>query len=140
MIMRGGLKPNGSYEPNYHPEYIEDAQYLLDQVGLGDEIIVDVSHGNSAKKQKNQPRAWYSVVDQRAEGNMGIVGGMIEGYLKPGNQKFTGNPMALESHVSITDECIPWTVCKDLLLYANKKLSDKRNVQSSECLKVVNLD
>ena len=75
--------------------------------------------GNSNKDHRNQPKVAKVVGDQVREGEVAIIGVMIESNIKEGNQKVPAEgPSALKKGVSITDACIDWestiTVLEDL--------------------------
>jgi 3-deoxy-7-phosphoheptulonate synthase len=101
IILRGGRKPN------YDADSIADAAGQLDQAGLPAYLMVDFSHGNSAKEFSRQKLVAQSIAGQLADGNQHIVGAMIESNLKEGRQDIVpGRP--LEYGKSITDGCIGW--------------------------------
>ncbi len=112
IVLRGG--PN----PNYDPVSIAKVQKKLKDRDLMDALIVDCSHDNSGQKYKGQSFVFKSVVDQRMEGNIGIVGAMLESNLFEGSQKCTPDSKTIEYGVSITDECISWETTKKLLYCA----------------------
>lgn len=116
IILRGGR--NG---PNYDADSIADARDRLGQAGLTPQLMVDCSHANSNKDYAKQHVAWNDVIRQRAEGNAGIMGLMLESNLSPGKQKLT-SPDQLEYGVSITDGCIGWDETETLLRGACKQL------------------
>ncbi|CAI8048582.1 Chorismate mutase AroH [Geodia barretti] len=64
--------------------------------------------------------AFESVVEQRVDGNAGIIGVMLESNINPGSQKINGDFSKLEEYgVSITDPCIGWQETEDLLRLAS---------------------
>ena len=68
------------------------------------------------------PGVFEEIIRQRAAGNSGIVGAMLESNLIAGNQKF---PQPLESLTygqSITDQCIDWETTVSLLRSAADNL------------------
>jgi 3-deoxy-7-phosphoheptulonate synthase len=75
-------------------------------------IMIDCSHGNSAKDYTRQPSVFRSVVEQMRE-NSAIIGMMLESHLHPGSQPITAE---LQYGVSITDACIGWETTEELLL------------------------
>ena len=66
--------------------------------------------------------AFESVVEQRVDGNAGIIGVMLESNINPGSQKINGDFSKLEYGVSITDPCIGWQETEDLLGWAYERL------------------
>lgn len=65
--------------------------------------------GNSNKDHRNQPKVAQVIGDQLREGEVAIVGVMIESHINEGNQKVPPEgPAGLKKGVSITDACINW--------------------------------
>ncbi|MCP3899087.1 MAG: 3-deoxy-7-phosphoheptulonate synthase [Desulfobacteraceae bacterium] len=116
IVLRGG--PN----PNYDPISIEKVQTKLKTKNLVDSLMIDCSHDNSGQQFKGQSFVFKSVLDQRLNGNKGIIGLMLESNLFEGNQKCNGDTKNLKYGVSITDECISWETTEDLIKCAYKKL------------------
>ena len=52
---------------------------------------------------------------QRADGNRGIVGLMLESHLNAGSQSLNGDRSTLKYGVSITDPCVDWATTEELL-------------------------
>lgn len=102
IILRGG-----EYGPNYDAENVHKTLTALKEAGLPARLMIDTSHGNSGKDYRRQPIAAHDIATQIADGNKGIVGVLIESFLKDGNQKF-GPKKTLEYGKSITDSCIGW--------------------------------
>jgi 3-deoxy-7-phosphoheptulonate synthase len=119
----GHLVLRGGHSPNYDPVSIGKAQKKLLEKNLLDTVVVDCSHDNSGQRHKGQPFVFKSVLDQRLEGNAGIVGLMLESNLFEGNQKCSGNTQEIRYGVSITDECISWETTEKLIHCAMEKLS-----------------
>jgi len=102
IVLRGG---GGA--TNYGPEAVELAVLLLADQDLARPIMVDCSHGNSAKDHTRQLAVGKAVLEQFYAGQTALMGLMIESNLKPGKQTWKeGAP--LEHGVSITDACIGW--------------------------------
>jgi 3-deoxy-7-phosphoheptulonate synthase len=104
IVLRGGTSG-----PNYSPAHIRETEGLLEKAGLPKAIMVDCSHGNSAKQPERQPEVLRAVLDQVAAGNTSIMGAMIESNLFAGSQPFPQPRARLHYGVSITDPCIDWT-------------------------------
>ena len=81
IVLRGGR--NG---PNYDDASIRSATDRLAQAGLRPHVMVDCSHANSNKDFAKQHVAWNDVITQRAAGNKGIMGLMLESNLNAGQQ------------------------------------------------------
>ncbi|NOX32695.1 MAG: 3-deoxy-7-phosphoheptulonate synthase [Deltaproteobacteria bacterium] len=116
IVLRGGP------HPNYDPISVEKARDSLKQKNLLDAVMIDCSHDNSGQKHKGQSFVFKSVLDQRIEGNTGIIGLMLESNLFEGSQKCNGDSKKLKYGVSITDECISWETTKKLVRCANERL------------------
>ncbi|MCK5542453.1 MAG: 3-deoxy-7-phosphoheptulonate synthase [Desulfobacterales bacterium] len=116
IVLRGGPTPN------YDPISVERVQKKLKAKNLIDAVMIDCSHDNSGQQFKGQPFVFKSVLDQRINGNNGIIGLMLESNLFEGNQKCDGDIKTLKYGVSITDECISWETTEDLIRCACKRL------------------
>ena len=112
VILRGG--DDG---PNYDIESIRETQYMLAEAiakgngngivhsrAMDNAIVVDCNHGNSGKDHTKQPGILYYVIEQRMDGNPGILGVMIESNIHEGNQPINGHE--LQYGVSVTDSCL----------------------------------
>jgi 3-deoxy-7-phosphoheptulonate synthase len=118
LILRGG---RGG--PNYAPEHVANAAAMLAERGLAPRFMIDCSHANSYKDYRRQAEVWNNVLEQRISGSEAIIGMMLEGNLKPGNQKLV-DPAKLEYGVSITDGCLGWEETEELLLSGREKLAE----------------
>ena len=101
IILRGGKNPN------YDSKNINITADLLTQSGLKESIMVDMSHGNSKKRHKNQIEVCNDMCNQISSGENRILGVMIESNLEEGNQKITDRKKLIYGK-SITDACIGW--------------------------------
>jgi 3-deoxy-7-phosphoheptulonate synthase len=110
MVLRGGASG-----PNYGPEHVRAAEHLLEKAGLHQAILVDCSHGNSAKQPERQPEVLRVVLDQVAAGTTSIMGAMIESNLFGGHQPFPQPKSQLRYGVSITDPCIDWSTTEQTI-------------------------
>jgi 3-deoxy-7-phosphoheptulonate synthase len=117
VVLRGGRQRG-----NYDPESIAAAESALTQAGLPPVVMVDCSHANSGKQHARQEEVCRSVVAQRAAGNRGLIGLMVESYLNEGNQPFPQNPAELRYGVSITDACVNWETTERMLWHAHEAL------------------
>ena len=102
LILRGGKTPN------YDAAHVESSCAVLRAAGLREQVMVDVSHGNSSKQQPLQIEVAHDVAMQIAAGDRRITGVMIESHLEAGRQDLTAG-VALQHGVSITDACIGFT-------------------------------
>lgn len=117
VILRGG--ENG---PNHDEDNVRAALTQIEEAGFPATVMIDASHANCAKDYKKMPGVFEEIIRQRAAGNSGIVGAMLESNLIAGNQKF---PQPLESLTygqSITDQCIDWETTVSLLRSAADNL------------------
>ena len=80
---------------------------LLRDHELADRVMVDCSHGNSAKDYRRQPEVAKQIAEQVAGGDPVICGVMLESHLVEGRQDLVaGKPLVYGQ--SITDACISW--------------------------------
>jgi len=99
VILRGGK------EPNYSAAHVAASCDALRAAGLREQVMIDVSHGNSSKQHQRQVVVANDVAAQIAAGERRITGVMIESHLEEGRQdQAPGVP--LKRGVSITDACI----------------------------------
>lgn len=102
VILRGGR------QPNYGTEDVDAACAVLSTAGLREQVMIDVSHANSAKQHRRQIDIAAEIAARIAAGERRISGVMIESHLEEGRQDLSpGQP--LRRGVSITDACIGWT-------------------------------
>ena len=99
VILRGGKAPN------YDAAHVAASCDALRAAGLREQVMIDVSHGNSSKQHRRQIDVAHDVAAQVAAGERRIVGVMIESHLEEGRQDLLPG-VALKRGVSITDACI----------------------------------
>ncbi len=116
LVLRGGKRPN------YDSVSIAEAIGNLREKNLQDALIVDCSHSNSKKKYNLQEVVWRDVINQRMDGNDGIIGLMLESNLEEGSQKNTGDLATMKYGVSITDACISWETTERLIRSAHEQM------------------
>ena len=119
MVLRGG-----SGGPNYGADAVHEVYEQLSSTGLRPQLLVDCSHANSAKDHRRQAVAFRDVVQQRAAGDRGILGLMLESHLFEGNQPLTDTPEDLRYGVSVTDACIGWDETATLLREGARALAE----------------
>jgi 3-deoxy-7-phosphoheptulonate synthase len=117
IVLRGS-----NNKPNYLPEDIKKTEEMLSKADLFPSIMIDCSHGNSAKNHERQPLVMQGVLDQVAAGNRSICGVMIESNLEAGSQNIPKDLSKLKYGVSITDKCIDWKTTERVLRDAHKQL------------------
>jgi 3-deoxy-7-phosphoheptulonate synthase len=67
--------------------------------------MVDASHGNSGKDHRRQVVVADAIAEQVADGGPGLVGVMLESFLREGRQE-PGDPARLVYGRSVTDACL----------------------------------
>ena len=118
VVLRGG-----SRGPNYDADSVARRPGHRSRTpGWHPNLMVDCSHGNCDKDHTKMHVAFQDVVEQRAAGNMGVIGCMLESNLNPGNQKLNGGREGLAHGVSITDPCIGWQETVELYNWAYDRL------------------
>ncbi|MDE2370650.1 MAG: 3-deoxy-7-phosphoheptulonate synthase [Burkholderiales bacterium] len=101
VILRGGK------QPNYSAADVDATCAVLRGAGLREQVMIDVSHANSAKQHRRQIDVAADVAARIAAGERRITGLMIESHLEEGRQDLVpGQPLRVG--VSITDACIGW--------------------------------
>ena len=99
IILRGGKTPN------YDTAHVAASSETLRAAGVREQLMIDVSHGNSSKQYLRQIDVARDVAGQISGGERRIIGVMIESHLEEGRQDLVpGRP--LKHGVSITDACI----------------------------------
>jgi 3-deoxy-7-phosphoheptulonate synthase len=109
LILRGG-----SHKPNHDADSVQGIARKLRKAGLPHRVMVDCSHGNSAKDFARQPLVARDVAAQVAAGSEEIFGLMLESHLVEGSQQLEPG-VALVYGQSITDACISWETTAVLL-------------------------
>jgi 3-deoxy-7-phosphoheptulonate synthase len=109
VILRGG-----GGKPNYDNPSVHYASRLLEQAGVSNRVMIDMSHANSGKDHRQQIAVCKDICGQLRDGEPRIFGVMIESHLIEGNQK-AGDPASLQYGQSITDACINWEDTKACL-------------------------
>lgn len=117
VVLRGGKTPN------YDAPSIAACVDALRDAHLPQNIIVDCSHGNSAKKPERQGAVLQDILSQLEAGNTSIRGFMLESNLEGGAQPMLANPALLNPRQSITDPCIDWPTTESLLREAHARMS-----------------
>ena len=102
VILRGG-----GGKPNFDNPSVHYAARLLEQAGLNNRVMVDMSHANSEKDHHRQIKVCEDICGQLSDGEPRIFGVMIESNLVEGNQKI-GTVDSMTYGQSITDACIGW--------------------------------
>jgi len=115
-ILRGSVNHLGENIPNYHFEDLKSLSAKYQERSLQNPVvIVDVSHANSKKMFREQPRVAKEVMQivQKSDVMKGLIKGlMIESYLIEGAQ----GPGESVYGKSITDACLGWEDSEKLVL------------------------
>lgn len=122
LILRGG-----SDGPNYDPGSVGAAAARLKEAGLPHRVMIDCSHGNSAKDHERQPAVVRAVAAQVAGGTRDVFGVMLESHLIAGNQKQQAG-RALVYGQSITDACIGWETTVEVLEELAAAVATRRKI------------
>ncbi|MBV9386934.1 MAG: 3-deoxy-7-phosphoheptulonate synthase [Chroococcidiopsidaceae cyanobacterium CP_BM_ER_R8_30] len=117
VILRGS-----STQPNFDTANVKLAEAKLKAANLPSRIVIDCSHGNSNKDYRRQASVFEDAIQQVLDGNVSIVGMMLESNLYEGNQPIPSNIAQLKYGVSVTDKCIGWEETEKLILAAHTKL------------------
>ncbi len=128
LVLRGGTRPN------YDSVSVMEALELLRKKNLPESIMIDCSHDNSRKNHRFQSVVWQDAINQRMDGNSGIVGLMLESNLHEGSQKNTCELSTMKYGVSITDACISWELTERLILSAHDHLSGLPGSSNGEAM------
>ncbi len=118
IILRGGRSG-----PNYDPVSVITAEEQMTSAGLAPRVLVDCSHANCGKRPHLQAHVLRDVIQQRLEGNVSLMGVMLESNIGAGSQKLAGDASQLAYGVSITDPCLDWDATESLLREAHGKLA-----------------
>ncbi|MBI2768328.1 MAG: 3-deoxy-7-phosphoheptulonate synthase [Burkholderiales bacterium] len=103
LVLRGGAGG-----PNFDEASVAKAAQALAASGLPARVVVDCSHGNSAKDWRRQPQVAADLAGQVAAGSRAIAGVMLESHLVEGRQDITDGRRGLCYGQSVTDGCIGW--------------------------------
>ncbi len=105
---------------NYDAGNVAQAAQALSAAGLPPRLMIDCSHGNSAKDYRRQPQVAADIAQQVARGSSAIAGVLIESHLVEGRQDITRGREGLVYGQSVTDGCIGW----DSTVAALEELAD----------------
>ncbi len=126
VILRGGR--NG---PNYDAEGVQRTLAVLRAAHMPPRVMIDTSHGNSAKDYHRQPLVARVIAEQVAAGESGIIGVMLESFLLDGRQELTDRTR-LTFGQSITDACMGWDMTVPVLRELASAVRARRDVLSRE--------
>ena len=103
IILRGSTQG-----PNHDAASVAATATALAKAGLKETIMIDCSHGNSAKDYRRQGAVAAEVAAQIAAGSAAINGVMLESHLVEGAQDLANGMAGLTYGQSVTDACINW--------------------------------
>jgi 3-deoxy-7-phosphoheptulonate synthase len=103
LVLRGA---NGG--PNYDEASVTSAAAALREAGLPARLLVDCSHGNSAKDYRRQPEVAADIARQLQRGSSAVAGVLLESHLVEGRQDIASGRTGLRYGQSVTDGCIGW--------------------------------
>ena len=109
LILRGSNSGG-----NYDRQSVDAVAGELREKGLPSRVMVDCSHGNSAKDHNRQPVVSAEIAAQVAAGSGNVFGVMIESHLVAGRQDLVPGE-ELTYGLSITDACVSWETTEQML-------------------------
>lgn len=118
VILRGG-----GGNPNYDRVHVRAVEEALAKAKAPLNIMVDCSHDNSGKYPANQPTVMEDVVSQIKDGNLSIIGVMLESNIHAGNQPIPKDLSKLKYGVSVTDACMDWETTERILRQSATELA-----------------
>ncbi|MEK6601112.1 MAG: 3-deoxy-7-phosphoheptulonate synthase, partial [Candidatus Binatota bacterium] len=125
VILRGGK------QPNHDAAGVDAAARILAEAGIPARLMIDFSHGNSAKDAGMQVDVGRQVAAQIAGGDGRIFGVMVESHLKAGRQDLLPGKELVYGQ-SITDACISWEESHRLLDTLADAVRQRRLKEESE--------
>ena len=117
IILRGG-----GGETNFDNPSVHYASKILEQAGLRDSVMVDMSHANAQRDPNRQVNVCDDICGQMESGEKLIMGVMIESNLVGGSQSIDAGELVYGQ--SVTDGCIGWdetVACLEKLAAAVRK-------------------
>jgi 3-deoxy-7-phosphoheptulonate synthase len=103
LVLRGA-----HHGPNHDRQNVAQAAQALAGAGLPPRLLIDCSHGNSAKDYRRQPLVAAEIAAQVAAGSEAVAGVLLESHLFEGRQEITAGHEGLAYGQSVTDGCIGW--------------------------------
>jgi 3-deoxy-7-phosphoheptulonate synthase len=110
LVLRGS-----SQGPNFDADSVAAAAGALEASGLPGRVVVDCSHGNSAKDYRRQGPVAADIAAQVAGGSQQICGVLLESHLVEGRQDIRDGRNGLVYGQSVTDGCIGWDTTVEVL-------------------------
>ncbi len=117
IILRGG-----GGETNYDNPSVHYASKILEQAGMRDGVMIDMSHANAQRDPQRQINVCDDICSQLEAGEEHILGVMIESNLVGGSQSIDADELVYGQ--SVTDACVGWddtVACLDKLAIATRR-------------------
>ena len=117
IILRGG-----GGETNYDNPSVHYAAKILEQAGMTDSVMIDMSHANAQRDPQRQINVCDDICGQLEAGEGHILGVMIESNLVGGSQSIDADELVYGQ--SVTDGCIGWddtVACLEKLAAASRQ-------------------
>jgi 3-deoxy-7-phosphoheptulonate synthase len=127
LVLRGGSRTG----PNYGSAAVKEAATLLRDAGLSPALMIDCSHGNSARDPSRQPAVAAEVAAQVAAGSREIIGAMLESNLVGGRQDLVRGRKLVRGQ-SITDACLAWKDTVPVLRTLARAVRQRRRTRGRE--------
>lgn len=121
VVLRGGKN-----RPNFDPQSVQRAIYLLEQAELPARLLIDCSHGNSMKNHEEQIAVFESVIEQHIQGSHAIKGMLLESHIFDGNQKIQNDRTSMRYGVSLTDPCLSWDSTEQLIREGARQMRSEK--------------
>jgi len=119
VVLRGGASPN------WDRDSVASVCRALEQRNLNGRVMVDCSHGNSAKQHLKQIDVAGHLAESIADGDAKVFGIMLESNILGGRQDLRPDG-ALQYGVSITDACIDWDSTEKVLERLSQAILERR--------------
>ncbi|MBI5278793.1 MAG: 3-deoxy-7-phosphoheptulonate synthase [Burkholderiales bacterium] len=110
LVLRGA-----HHGPNYDAASVSAAAARLEESHLLPRLMVDCSHGNSAKDYRRQPLVAAELASELANGSRHVAGVLLESHLVEGRQDIVNGRQGLRYGQSVTDACIGWDTTVSVL-------------------------
>ena len=121
LVLRGA---NGG--PNHDEASVAAASRSLAEAGLPARLLIDCSHGNSAKDYRRQPQVAADIARQLEGGSKVIAGILLESHLVEGRQDIVNGREGLRYGQSVTDGCIGWDATVEVFEVLAKAVRARR--------------
>lgn len=117
------ILPGGDDGPNFSSDHVNSTRELLKKGDFSTSIVIDASHANCSKDFEKMPDVFEKVVEQRANGDLDVIGAMLESNLVAGNQAVSADFDSLTYGQSVTDPCINWATTERIIRAAADRLT-----------------